>query len=89
VPLCICFALSSKVENAINIHAPMGKRITGMTLLRTGEPIEASKEYTVAGWASVNEGTEGPAIWDVVTAHLEKNPVVRLEPNASVKVMGA
>jgi sulfur-oxidizing protein SoxB len=74
---------------AIDIHAPMGKRISDMTLLRTGEPIEASKDYTVAGWASVNEGTEGPAIWDVVTAHLEKNPVVRLTPNASVKVLGA
>ncbi|WP_333832868.1 thiosulfohydrolase SoxB [Rubrimonas sp.] len=74
---------------AIDIHAPMGSRISEMTLLKTGEPIEASRDYVVAGWASVNQGTEGPAIWDVVLSHLAKNPVVRLEPNTSVKVVGA
>src|SRR5690606_21066278 len=31
----------------------MGARISGMTLLKTGEPVEASREYTVAGWASI------------------------------------
>ena len=30
-----------------------------------------SKDYVVAGWGSVNEGTEGPPIWDVVAAHLK------------------
>jgi len=74
---------------AIDIHAPMGSRISEMTLLKTGEPIEAGRDYVVAGWASVNQGTEGPAIWDVVLSHLAKNPVVRLEPNTSVKVVGA
>ena len=43
-----------------------GSRISDLTLLRTGQPIEAAKDYAVAGWASVNEGTEGPPIWDVV-----------------------
>ena len=33
---------------------------------KTGKPLEAARDYTVAGWASVNEGTEGPPIWDVV-----------------------
>jgi sulfur-oxidizing protein SoxB len=50
----------------------MGSRISDMTLLRTGAPIEPSQAYVVAGWASVNEGTEGPPIWDVVTAHLAR-----------------
>ena len=54
--------------------------------LKTGEPIEASKEYTVAGWASINEATEGPAIWDVVEEFLARNPVVTVEENRSVKV---
>jgi sulfur-oxidizing protein SoxB len=39
-----------------------------MTLLSTGEPIDPDQNYVVAGWASVNEGTEGPPIWDVVEA---------------------
>ncbi|HCJ62034.1 MAG TPA: hypothetical protein DHV49_04870 [Alphaproteobacteria bacterium] len=59
-----------------------------MQLLETGEPIQASKEYTVAGWASVNEGTEGPAIWDVVTNYLEKKQSVNITPRDHVKVTG-
>ncbi|WP_417689219.1 thiosulfohydrolase SoxB [Roseibium sp.] len=65
----------------------IGSRITNMTLLETGETIDPTKEYTVAGWASVNEDTEGPAIWDVVESHLSKNPTVKLPDNQSVKVI--
>jgi sulfur-oxidizing protein SoxB len=70
----------------IDVNAAMGSRISGMTMLKTGEAVEADKEYTVAGWASVNEDTEGPAIWDVVEGYLQKNPVVKLPDNQSVKV---
>lgn len=35
----------------------IGNRITDLTVLKTGEALDASKEYAVAGWASVNEGT--------------------------------
>ncbi|MGE0846480.1 MAG: thiosulfohydrolase SoxB [Flavobacteriaceae bacterium] len=73
---------------AIDPGAAMGGRISGMTMLKTGEPVDPAKDYTVAGWASVNEATEGPAIWDVVTAWLEKNPVVSLPENRSVKIAG-
>ena len=68
--------------------ADIGSRISGMTLLKTGEAIEPAKDYAVAGWASVNEATEGPPIWDVVEEYLAKNPVVRLEENRSVKLAG-
>nr|CAC39170.2 soxB [Pseudaminobacter salicylatoxidans KCT001] len=71
----------------INPDGAMGSRISDMTLLKTGESIEPSRDYVVAGWASVNEGTEGPAIWDVVEEYLTQNPVVRLEENRSVKVV--
>jgi sulfur-oxidizing protein SoxB len=60
-----------------------------MTLLRTGEKIDAAKKYTVSGWASVNEGTEGPPIYDVVSKHVERLKTVRLKPNRRVKVVGA
>src|SRR6056297_180389 len=72
----------------IDINQPQGSRISDMTLLRTGEPIEASRDYVVAGWASVNEGTEGPQIWDVVESHIRKQGTISLEPNTSVKVSG-
>jgi sulfur-oxidizing protein SoxB len=73
----------------IDISKPIGERITNMTFLGTGEAIDAAKSYTVAGWASVNEGTEGPQIWDVVEAHIRKIGTVVLEPNTSVTVTGA
>lgn len=71
----------------IDVDAAMGQRISEMTLLRTGEPIEASRNCVVAGWASVNQNTEGPPIWDVVAAHLQRQKVVRPAPNESVKVV--
>ncbi|RYX88025.1 MAG: thiosulfohydrolase SoxB [Bradyrhizobiaceae bacterium] len=74
---------------AIDISKPMGSRISGMTHLKSGKPIEAAKTYTVSGWASVNENTQGPPIWDVVAAHVAKVSTVKIEPNTAVKVTGA
>jgi sulfur-oxidizing protein SoxB len=37
----------------------------------------------------VNEGTEGPQIWDVVESHIRKKGTVTVAPNNSVKVVGA
>ncbi|WP_458756935.1 thiosulfohydrolase SoxB [Afipia sp. TerB] len=74
---------------AIDISKPMGSRITELTHLKSGKPIEAGKSYTVAGWASVREGVEGPPIWDVVTSHISKKHEVKIEPNTAVKVSGA
>ncbi|SMR71795.1 sulfate thiol esterase SoxB [Aliiroseovarius halocynthiae] len=73
----------------IDINKPQGERITEMTLLKTGEAIDPSKTYVVAGWASVNEGTEGPQIWDVVESHIKKQGTIKLDPNNSVQVVGA
>jgi len=73
----------------IDITKPQGSRITELTLLKTGELIDPAKSYVVAGWASVNENTEGPEIWDVVENHIRKQGTVTLEPNNSVKVIGA
>ena len=73
----------------IDITKPQGERITEMTLLKTGEKIDVAKSYTVAGWASVNEGTEGPQIWDVVEDHIRKEGTISLKPNNSVEVIGA
>ena len=73
----------------IDINQPQGKRITEMTLLKTGELIDPTQTYVVAGWASVNEGTEGPAIWDVVEDFIKREGTVSVDPNTSVKVVGA
>ncbi|MEL7463323.1 MAG: thiosulfohydrolase SoxB [Pseudomonadota bacterium] len=73
----------------IDVTKKQGERITEMTLLKTGEKIDPGKAYQVAGWASVNEGTEGPQIWDVVENHISKQGVVSVDPNNSVQVVGA
>ncbi|WP_434613892.1 thiosulfohydrolase SoxB [Tabrizicola sp. M-4] len=73
---------------SIDVSQEIGKRIGNLTLTDTGEAIDAAKSYTVAGWASVNEGTEGPQIWDVVEAHIRKLGNVKLDPRPSVQVTG-
>lgn len=73
----------------IDVRKPQGERITDMVLLKTGEAIDPAKNYIVAGWASVNEGTEGPQIWDVVEAHIKKLGTVTVQSNDSVTVVGA
>ncbi|MDJ0627328.1 MAG: thiosulfohydrolase SoxB [Rhodobacter sp.] len=72
----------------IDVGKPQGERFSDLTLLKTGEPIDPAKSYVVAGWASVNEGTEGPQIWDVVESHIGKKGTVVVEPNTSVQVVG-
>ena len=73
---------------SIDVSKPQGSRITDMTILKTGKKLEADKTYQVAGWASVNEETEGPAIWDVAESWIKKQSSVSINPNTSVKVTG-
>jgi len=73
----------------IDIDKPIGQRISDMTLTRTGEQIEAEKTYTVAGWASVNEGTEGPPIYDVVSDYITRQKTVSVPENRNIRVLGA
>jgi sulfur-oxidizing protein SoxB len=73
---------------AINPRGAMGERISDMRLIATGEPIDAAKTYTVAGWASVNEGTEGPPVWDVVNSYIEGKKVITVPENQDIKITG-
>ncbi len=73
----------------IDINKKQGERFSDLTFTKTGEPIDPAKTYVVAGWASVNEGTEGPQIWDVVEDYIRKEGTVVIPPNESIKVVGA
>lgn len=66
----------------------IGERISNMTALKSGKPIEADKEYVVSGWASVNEGTEGPPVYDLVSNYIEKQKVISLGKIPQIKVAG-
>lgn len=72
----------------IDTRKPIGQRISGLTLLKDGSAIDPGREYTVAGWASINEATQGPPIWEVVETYLKAHTPVRVEPNDAVKVIG-
>ena len=74
---------------SIDVSGPMGSRISGMTHLKSGKPIDAARTYTVAGWASVNENTQGPPIWDVIAAYVARTGSVSIAPNSAVRVTGA
>ena len=76
------------VSYTIDLKASAGRRISDLTLLKTGKPLDPAKEYVVTGWASVNEGTEGPAIWDVVMRHIEKKKTVAPRETGHVRVVG-
>jgi sulfur-oxidizing protein SoxB len=72
----------------IDVDKPIGSRITDMAVLKTGEAIDPAKSYVVAGWASVNEGTEGPAIYDLVESYIARKGSVEVTENTAVKMVG-
>jgi S-sulfosulfanyl-L-cysteine sulfohydrolase len=72
----------------IDVGQPMGRRISGLTHLKSGQPIDPAREYTVAGWASVNEGTEGPPVWELVEKYVAAKKTVTVAPTTAVKVIG-
>ena len=67
---------------------PAGSRISAMTHLKSGAPIDPAKDYMVAGWASVNEGTEGPPVWELVEKYVTRKQTVTVEPSTVVMVVG-
>jgi len=65
------------MQYAIDPHAGSGKRITRMEL--RGQPIEADKQYTVAGWAPVSEEARaagGEPVWDVAARWLRAQKAI-------------
>lgn len=60
---------------ACNPLAKMGDRISDMRIGDT--PIDAGKNYKVAGWAPVAEGAKGEPIWDVVGGYLRDKKTIK------------
>jgi len=72
----------------IDVDQPIGRRISDMTFLKTGQPIDPARKYVVAGWASVNEGVEGPPVWELVARYIEARKVIDLPTAGRVIVKG-
>ena len=73
---------------AMDVSKPIGQRISEMTLLESGQIIDAKKSYVVSGWASVNEGTEGPPVYDLVSDYISDKKTVRVQENQKIRVSG-
>jgi sulfur-oxidizing protein SoxB len=63
-----------------------GNRISDMTL-DDGRPLEASKTYKVAGWASVNP-QQGKSVWDVFAAYLRREKTAKPKKLNQVALKG-
>ena len=74
------------ISYTVDVQKAQGERISDLAQL-DGTPIDPARSYVVAGWASVNEGTEGPPIWDVLESHIKKQEVVAVEPRDHVRVI--
>ena len=59
-------------------QASAGARISDMAL-DDGTPVDASKKYKVAGWATVGSKAPGPPIWDVVAEYLKDRKTTRID----------
>jgi sulfur-oxidizing protein SoxB len=73
---------------SIDIGKKIGERISDLTVLRTGKPLDANRNYVVAGWASVAEDTQGPPAWDVLMRHVENKRVIAPQASSRVRVFG-
>ncbi|HEX6136044.1 MAG TPA: thiosulfohydrolase SoxB [Casimicrobiaceae bacterium] len=65
------------MQYAIDPYAPMGRRITRMVL--DGKPLDASRQYTVAGWAPVSDEARaagGEPIWEVAARYLRAQKAI-------------
>ncbi len=72
---------------SIDVNKPIGQRISDMTLIKDGSTLDAGRNYIVSGWASVNEGTQGPPIYDVVSDHIRKQQSITVPKNQSIRVV--
>jgi sulfur-oxidizing protein SoxB len=71
------------LKYSIDPNADIGSRISNMEL--DGKPLDADKEYPVAGWASVAQPLEGRPVWDVVAEYLrDKKTISKIELNEPV-----
>lgn len=71
---------------AIEPGAAAGKRIQDMRL--NGKPIDAGKNYKVAGWAPVAAGAQGEPVWDVVGRWLREQKTVSAKTLNQPKLLG-
>jgi len=64
----------------------IGNRITDMEF--KGKPLDAKKEYRVAGWASVEAPGDGQPVWDIVADYIRRQDTVKVGELNVPKIKG-
>ncbi|MEQ8660073.1 MAG: thiosulfohydrolase SoxB, partial [Gammaproteobacteria bacterium] len=78
---------SAGIRYRLRVAAPRGERIENLVRAHDGAPIEPARDYVVSGWASVNEGVEGPPVYDLVSRWLDAQEAVAIAPGAAVELV--
>lgn len=74
------------MEYTLEPGAAAGARIKEMRL--GGKPLDASKKYRVAGWASVAENAQGEPVWELVARHLRELKTVKAKAPSQPRLIG-
>jgi len=75
------------LDYTMNPTNKFNTRVTDM-VLDDGTKIEANKNYTVAGWATVGSKAPGEPIWDVVAEYLRSEKVAKVTKLNTPKIVG-
>jgi sulfur-oxidizing protein SoxB len=71
----------------MNPAGSIGSRIDNLEL-GDGTPLDASKRYKVAGWATVGAQSEGPPVWEQVSEYLRQQPTLRVDKLTTPRLIG-
>ncbi len=74
------------LDYTIDPTKTIGKRITDMRL-DNGTLIDASKTYSVAGWATVGSKAPGKPVWDIVAEYLREEKVAKVNKLNTPKIL--
>ena len=66
----------------------MGKRISNLAILSSGDKIEPSKKYVVGGWGSINPDVEGPAIFDLLENYTSEKKIIKPNYENTIEIKG-
>ena len=66
----------------------MGKRISNLISLPSGDKIEPSKKYVVGGWGSINPDVEGPAIFDLLESYISEKKIIKPNYKNTIEIKG-
>ena len=75
------------LDYTMNPKGKFNTRVTDM-VLDDGTKIEANKNYTVAGWATVGSKAPGAPIWEVVAEYLRSEKVAKVKKLNTPKIVG-